>query len=217
MNNLHLWQKYFPQLANIKDEAIEKLIHASKVVSLPSGHMAFQTGSACNDYLLLLEGKIRTQLITEQGREVLLYYVKPGQSCILTTSCLLGNQSYPVEGITDGEVKALAIKKETFEETLENSHIFRKFVFNDFSQRLADVIARMEKVAFSSIDSRLAEVLISGDSVNTMTHQTLANEVGSAREVVSRHLKRFEEKGWVKLGRGSIEIQDIESLSKLVS
>jgi len=217
MNNKLLWQKYFPQLVKQPDEAIEKLIKQAQVVSLPSGQMVFHAGSACENYLLVLEGKVRTQLVTEQGREVVLYYVRSGQSCVLTTSCLLSHQPYPFEGITDGEVKALAIDKTAFEYALEHSSLFRKFVFDGFSQRLADVIARMEQVAFGSIDRRLAEVLVRSDTVSSITHQALATEVGSAREVVSRHLKRFEEKGWVKLGRGVIEVRDQASLMKLMS
>lgn len=217
MNNKSLWKKYFPQLVKQPDEAIEKLIEQAQVVSLPAGQMVFHAGSACEKYLLVLEGKVRTQLVTEQGREVVLYYVSSGQSCVLTTSCLLSHQPYPFEGITDGEVKALSIDKTAFEYALEHSSLFRKFVFDGFSQRLAEVIARMQQVAFGSIDRRLAEVLVRSGPVSSITHQALATEVGSAREVVSRHLKRFEDKGWVKLGRGVIEVRDQASLVKLMS
>jgi CRP/FNR family transcriptional regulator len=149
---------------------------------------------------------VKAQIISPDGREILLYHVCSGDSCVLTTSCLLGDNNYPAEGYTETEVSAFAIPANIFHRCLEQSTFFREFVFRNFSQRLADVIKRMESISFGSIDQKLASALLaSGETTLRKTHNELALELGSAREVVSRHLKRFESYGWLTLSRGSIQ------------
>jgi CRP/FNR family transcriptional regulator len=147
---------------------------------------------------LILSGSVKAQIISPDGREILLYHVCSGDSCVLTTSCLLGDNNYPAEGYTETEVSAFAIPANIFHRCLEQSTFFREFVFRNFSQRLADVIKRMESISFGSIDQKLASALFaSGETTLRKTHNELALELGSAREVVSRHLKRFESYGWL--------------------
>jgi CRP/FNR family transcriptional regulator len=148
----------------------------------------------------------------------LLYYVNPGQSCIITTSCTLGNTDYPTFGETETEVEALSVSRQMFSQALDQSNAFRKFVFDGLGQRLADVMHRLETVNFTSIDSRLANALLSrglDSSRLEVTHEVLAEEFGTAREVVSQHLKKMETKGLLKLERGSIVLQDVEALDSL--
>ena len=156
--------------------------------------------------------------MSDDGREVLLYHVRAGDSCVLTTSCLLGNNQYPAEGFTETDVSAFAIPAYIFHRCLEHSVFFRDFVFRSFSTRLADVMRRMESISFGSVDQKLAKVLLSSDSlIIPKTHHELALEMGSVREVVSRHLKRFESYGWLNLNRGYIEILDINALKEVLS
>ena len=159
---------------------------------------------------------MKAQIISPDGREILLYHVCSGDSCVLTTSCLLGDNNYPAEGYTETEVSAFAIPANIFHRCLEQSTFFREFVFRNFSQRLADVIKRMESISFGSIDQKLASALLaSGETTLRKTHNELALELGSAREVVSRHLKRFESYGLLTLSRGSIQNINIEALKKI--
>jgi CRP/FNR family transcriptional regulator len=148
----------------------------------------------------------------------MLYRVRAGDSCVLTTSCLLAHEPYPATAVTETEVTALTLNERAFQQALDASAQFRRFVFTNLSSRLAEVIRRMEEVAFGDIDQRLAAALLTRQAAGTLgntTHQALATELGTAREVVSRHLKRFEERRWVRLNRGAIELIDTAALAQL--
>jgi CRP/FNR family transcriptional regulator len=147
----------------------------------------------------------------------LLYRVNPGNACILTTSCLLGANDYPAFGITETQVSALAIPAGDFHQAIGQSAFFRAFVFSGFADRLSGVIVRMEELLEGDIDRMLAKALLDSarDGKVDMTHQDLAVAIGSAREVVSRHLKRLESRQWVKLSRGSLQLINYESLETL--
>ncbi|MBD9356005.1 Crp/Fnr family transcriptional regulator [Methylomonas albis] len=215
--NEKLWKLHFPEFMGSNDNVIRQLMDAAVVVDLPSRQQVFYPGKACDNYLLMLSGSIRAQIISADGREILLYHVQAGDSCVLTTSCLLGDNNYPAEGYTESEVSAFAIPAHIFHRCLEQSTFFREFVFRNFSKRLADVIKRMESISFGSVDQKLAKVLIAiGDDTIYKTHNELALELGSAREVVSRHLKRFESYGWLTLSRGCIQNINFEALNKIL-
>ena len=190
--------------------AVDELLANAQVVHLGEGHFVFHAGDLCKAFLILLEGDVRVQLISPGGREVTLYRIGPGGSCILTTSCLLSHESYPAEAIAESGVRALAISTHSFQAALEHSSWFRKFVFDGFSSRLTRVIQRIEDLAFTSIDARLATALLDIDrkGIEAVTHQAIAVELGTAREVVSRHLKRFEDDGLVRLSRGRVAVTD---------
>jgi CRP/FNR family transcriptional regulator len=139
---------------------------------------------------------------------------------VLTTSCLFGNTHYPAEGITESAVTALAIPAAAFQQALQDSAAFREFVFRSFSTHLASVIGLVEEVAFGRLDSRLARYLLDhcdAEQVVRTTHQALATELGSAREVISRLLKELELQGRVELQRGRIRILDREALGDIVT
>ena len=202
------------------DAALLKQVTAgARLVRLASDQFVFHSGDLCEAFLLLLEGSVRVQLTSASGREVTLYRIAPGASCILTTSCLLGNENYPAEAITESEVVAVAIPSATSQELLEVSKPFRRLVFDGFSTRLKNVIAKIEELAFTAIDSRLARLLLELDDkgLEHVTHQALSVELGTAREVVSRHLKRFEQERWVDLGRGRISVTDRAGLERIAS
>ena len=213
-----LWKEHFPQIYNSNDEEISRLIESAKRVTLPANSPVFHPGAPCENYVLVLDGSIRVQLIAENGREVVLYHVRAGNSCILTTSCLLGGKGYPASGVTENEVTAFIIPQAAFHRALNHSPLFRHFIFDNFSERLASVIGRMESVVFDSIDRRLADALLEPATKKIKTtHQDLALQLGTAREVVSRHLKQFETYGWVNLSRGTIEIVDALALERLIA
>ncbi|MGR9117573.1 MAG: Crp/Fnr family transcriptional regulator, partial [Gammaproteobacteria bacterium] len=136
-NNLQLWEKYFPQFVKWDDPATNRLMDNAQKIEIPAGRIVFYPGDLCQNYLLMLEGCIKTQLISENGREVLLYYVRSGESCVLTTSCLLGGNRYPAEGITEQNVIAFVIPAQVFQDTVEHSAFFRRFVFENFARRLS--------------------------------------------------------------------------------
>ncbi len=209
------WQKNFSLLFESDDDFINQLIEKSKLISIPMHQKVISSGDWCADYLLVAEGRLRIQFLTRSGREVTLYHVNSGDDCVLTTSCLFGGDKFPAEGITETEVSVLSIPAMVFNQTLQNSTLFRQFVFSAFGKRLSDVIARMEEHCSFSIEYQLAKTLIlfgKKDQLIRITHQELAAEIGSVREVVSRHLKKFESNQLIRLGRGNIELIDINGL-----
>lgn len=217
LKHANAWKSHFPEFTGCGEAVVLQLMEAASLVTVPAGRQVFYPGKACENYLLLLSGSIKAQILSADGREVLLYRVVPGDSCVLTTSCLLGDSQYPAEGYAETDVEAFAIPAHVFHRCLQQSAFFRDFVFRNFSTRLADVIKRMAALSFASIDQRLAQTLLAAESGTIhKTHQELALELGSVREVVSRHLKRFESLGWVNLHRGSIEIADAAALRQLL-
>jgi CRP/FNR family transcriptional regulator, anaerobic regulatory protein len=216
MNTEELWRATYPDFAKSDDPHIQRLMTESRVVEVPSEKTIFQPGSQCGNYYLLIDGSIRVFVLTSSGREVLLYRVTQGQGCVITTSCLLGEDPYNVFGISDTTVSAFAIPSTLFHETLTHSEAFRTYVFRGFAHRLSCVLARLEDLVEGDIDQMLAETLIaqSQESTVTVTHQKLADQIGTAREVISRHLKNFEKKGWIALSRGLIQILNVKALEE---
>lgn len=214
------WLEAFPALLSLDDPAWRGILAAAKIVSLPPGIVVFRHGDRCQNYFLVLEGAIRVQKASESGREIVLYRVEAGEGCVLTTSCLLANEYYPAEGITETEVSAVVLPADRFYEGIAKSPGFRDFVFATYGKRILDLILLVEEVAFGRIDIRLAQcLLVHAGRAHPIanTHQELATELGTAREVVSRQLKDFERRGWVKLHRGRIDILDPVSMHALVS
>ena len=216
MNTKELWRATYPEFAKSDDPHIQRLMCQSRVVEVPSEKTIFQPGSPCGNYYLLIGGSIRVFVLTASGREVLLYRVTQGEGCVITTSCLLGEDPYNVFGISDTTVSAFAIPSSLFHETLAHSEAFRTYVFRGFAHRLSRVLTRLEDLLEGDIDQMLAETLIAQarEGKVTVTHQKLADQIGTAREVISRHLKHFEKKGWIALSRGLIQILNVKALEE---
>ena len=203
---------------SIQDEAGKKVLAQAREVRIPAHTTVFRQGESCENYLLVLDGSVKVFTRSENGREVVLYRVLGGESCTLTTACLFSHNTYPAEGYTETDTKALVIPMKSFNEGLQHSSDFRQMVFDAYSQRLTEIINLVEQISFGRIDVRLAKALllhIVGDMTIHITHQSLATELGSAREVISRQLKEFERHQWVLLHRGSIEILNSAALEKL--
>jgi CRP/FNR family transcriptional regulator len=216
--NTNLWNKYFPQLMQVDDPAIDRIVKKSRLLEIPSKFQVSMPGMECSDYILVVGGSIRVQIVTEKGREVVLYHVHAGEGCILTTSCLLSGTSFPAEGYTEEKTEVLALPAAEFDLAIGASSHFRNFVFTNFAQRLASLLSRIEQFCSPSIDRSLATTLLNMATESNpvaATHQELANEIGTAREVVSRHLKRLEGQGLLRLGRGTIHISSLGLLSDM--
>jgi CRP/FNR family transcriptional regulator, anaerobic regulatory protein len=214
------WLEHFPALREIDDPAGLHALDAAEIVRVPTDTRVFESGQACHNYLLIIDGSIRVQQLSASGREIVLYRVAPGESCVLTTTCLLAHGHYTAEGITETEVLAAAIPAAAFRAALEASDPLRRFVFASYGERLAALLQLVEEIAFERFDSRLARRLLGlagSETRMTITHQALAVELGSAREVVSRVLKHFSDCGWVRVGRGELEILEPAALQRLAA
>jgi CRP/FNR family transcriptional regulator len=207
----------FPSLAALEPDCARILHQAASTVDIPAGTVLFRDGGECSSYVLVHEGVVRVQKTAENGREIVLYRVEAGQSCVLTTNCLIARECYAAEGIAETRVKALVLPAQAFRILLARSETFRTFVFSAFSVRIADLLLLIEEVAFGRIDVRLATWLRQradhGGEIHA-THQEIAVELGTAREVISRQLKEFERRGWLALQRGRVCIVDAAALAR---
>lgn len=212
------WIANFPELQRLPQDLVSVLASKSQTVALKEGARVYVPGMAPDNYILLLEGSVRVQQVSENGREMVLYRVAAGESCVLTTACLMGYENYPAEAIAETPARAVAIPRATFDDLIARSPQFRKFVFSAFSSRLTEMFHVVGEVAFSRVDMRLASKLLDlshgGSRVDT-TQQQLAAELGSAREVVSRVLAEFHRRGLVSTQRGSITIMNRAALERL--
>lgn len=210
------WLSQIPALAHMAGEIGQVLTSQSKVVALPAEARVYAPGRAPEAYLLVLDGTVRVQQVSEGGREIVLYRVTAGESCTLTTACLLGHDTYSAEAITETPVKAVAIPRATFDDLVARSPEFRRFVFTAFSDRITNLFRLVEQVAFGRLDARLARKLCDladGAGVVVATQQQLAAEIGSAREVISRTLGDFARRGWLEVQRGRIRLIDRAALA----
>ncbi len=211
-------KRRFPALQDLGKTAYRLLAESASAVTLPPGTKAFEAGGSCENYLMLGSGRVRVQQVTESGREIVLYRVGGGETCILTTACLLAHENYSAEAIAETEVSALVVPRSCFERLLAESPPFRDFVFTAYAHRITDLMLLVQEVAFGHMDIRLAQRLLAlrdAAAVVPMTHQDISVELGTAREVVSRQLKEFERRGWVRLERGRIHILDEAALAAL--
>ncbi len=205
----NVWIDGFSALEDLPRKHRQQLETESRLQALPEGTRIFGPGQAPSNFLLLLRGSIRVQQVSDNGREIILYRVSAGESCALTTTCLLGYEEYRAEGIAETAIEAVAIPRATFEDLIAASSSFRRFVFKTFSDRITDLCRVIEDIAFSRMDIRLAQKLLQlrnaqGDV--EATHQQLATELGTAREVISRQLHEFQRRGWLKSGRGIVSV-----------
>lgn len=210
----------FPRLAAIEPEARALLAEAGQAIAAPDGAVLFRPGEICARFVMLRRGTVRVQMLSDTGHEIVLYRVRSGETCVLTTSCLIAHEAYSAEGVAEGEVEALLLPVEAFDRLMGLSAVFRGFVLAAFGERIAELMHRLDEVAFRSIDARLARRLLDaaapGRDVET-THHALAVELGTAREVVSRRLKHLERRGLVGLARGTIELRDPSALRQLAA
>ena len=211
-----LLQQY-PMLRDLPGADRSELLATASVMHLAAGTVVFDENQPCQGFPLLLSGNIRVIKAAPNGRELQLYRVMPGESCILTSSCLLGNTRYRARGIAEQSLEMVLLPAAAFHSLLGKQEAFRNYVFHLFSDRLTDLMQLVSAVAFQKLDQRLANLLVSKTSPIHATHQALADELGSAREIVSRLLKGFAEQGWVKLGREQIDITDAAALKKFAS
>ncbi|WP_417243217.1 Crp/Fnr family transcriptional regulator [Celeribacter sp.] len=212
------WIDRFMGLSSLDDKLRDRLTTQSQIVTVPKGTILFGPGKSPENLLLLLEGTVRVQQTSEGGREMVLYRVHAGESCVLTTACLLAYEDYSAEGIAETEVQAAAIPRRVFDDLVATSKSFRTFVFSAYSRRITDLFHVIEEIAFQKVDIRLAQKLVEladTDATLKATHAQLAAELGTAREVISRQLQEFQRRGWVATARGEVRLLDVDALKSL--
>jgi CRP/FNR family transcriptional regulator len=208
----------FPELAR-SAATLERIAARGAYRQVPAGGVMFNEHSPCNGFPLVLAGSVRVVQRFPNGREIQLYRVKSGESCLLSGSCLLGNSDYAASGIAETAVELVVIPPLEFRALVAGDEVFREHVFSLYGERLAALMQLVEAISWQKLDQRLAALLIgrTRDGATTVqaTHQALADELGSVREIVSRLLRSFEDRGWVELGRERITVRDAASLAAL--
>lgn len=207
--------RLFPVFQQLPAAAVEEIVRSATSRQAPAGTILFESASPCTGFPMLLEGNVRVVKASPNGREVQLYRIAPGESCLLSSSCLLGGSAYSATGIAETPVTLLALPPALFHRLLAEHKPFRDYVFGLFSERLADLMTLVEAVTFHKLDQRLAALLLGKGELVRATHQGLADELGSVREMVSRLLSSFQDRGWVALGREQIRITDAAALRRL--
>ena len=193
------------------------LADRSRAVEAPAGAIVFRPGEPCEQLVLLTHGSVRVRMLSEGGREIQLYRVLPGEACVMSVACLLENRVYQAEGICETDITGHGIARPCFANYYPFSG-FRENVLTIQTRRIYDLISLVDAVAFHRTEARLAARLLeragAGDVVQE-THSELALDLGTAREVVSRRLKKFEAEGAVALERGRIRILDRARLRQI--
>lgn len=200
-----------------RSDAVALAIRAQgQPVRFRAGDRIFAPGDRPGGWVAIEKGRVRVTLLAPSGREVTLYRIGAGNSCLLTTSSLIGEEPLPAEGVAETDVEARIVSRATFERLVAENPDFRRDVLRNYANRVTDLVVTMQDVLFRSIPERLARALLARerDGVVDATHQEMASELGSAREVVTRMAKRFEREGLIANERGRIVIRDREALRR---
>ena len=208
----------FPTLALAGRRTLERIASRAIVRQVSAGTQMFGERQPCSGFPLVLSGTIRVVQRYPNGREMQLYRVSPGESCVLSSSCLLGRTQYPATGFAETDVELAVIPPDAFRELVVEDSSFREYVFSLFGERLASLLALVEAITYQKLDQRLAALLVrraKDDPTIHATHQAIADELGSVREIVTRLLRSFEDRGYVELGRERIRVLDAMALGEL--
>jgi CRP/FNR family transcriptional regulator, anaerobic regulatory protein len=204
-----------PILQRADPQLVREFQRAAFFTRIPAGKDVFVEGDRTDAIALLISGVVRVYKIGETGREITLYRFGLGESCILTANAILSQQSFPAIATVEQEAEAVMIPADTFRDWVGRYDLWRGFVFDLLSQRLTSVMAIVDDVVFRRVDTRLASFLLNRSQTQNpipITHQEIATELGSSREVISRILEGFASEGLVRPTRGTVEILDIKSL-----
>lgn len=211
--------QHYPMLAVAPGQAsarwLDDALASATYMKVPAGTTLFDEDQPCMGFPLLISGSARVIKAAPNGRELHLYDVQPGEACVLTSRCLVDSVHYGARGVAREAVELVVLPPAAFQSLIDHIGPFRDFIFKRFAERMADLLQLISAVTFQKLDQRLAAALAAKASPIRTTHQALADELGSLREIVSRLLKNFESQGWVRLGREQIEVLDAAALRQL--
>ena len=210
----------FPFLEDSVDDQRSDFFARASLARLPDGRMLAAPGDECGQLMLVVQGRLRIYRTTPEGREITLYRLTNGESCVLTAACIMSHEGFPAMAETVGEVEALLIPAADARRWLGCWPAWCTFIFRLVSQRLAEVIVLLEEVAFERMNVRIAHYLLAlteADAVLHTTHQRIADDLGTSREVVSRIVKAFESSGLIEVSRRTIVVRDRPHLEAIGS
>ena len=204
-----------PILRSAEPHIAREFNQAAWIVHIPAGRDVFVEGDQVQAIAVLVSGVVRVYQVGETGREITLYRFGLGESCILTANAILSQQTFPAIATVEQDAEAVMIPAEAFRDWVRRSDLWRTFVFDLLSQRLANVMALVDEVAFQRLDARVAALVLERSMVHNplhITHQEIAAELGSSREVISRLLEDLASRGLIRAARGTLEVLDRQAL-----
>lgn len=212
------WTERFKGTAALPLDVRKRLNKSARIIQMKKGNQMFGPMNIPDSLFFLYDGRIRISQTSDAGREIVLYRVDAGESCVLTTACMMAEEAYNAEGVAETDVTVVVLPKPAFDRLSAEEDAFRSFVFAAYSRRLIDMLRVVDDVAFNRIDVRLAErLLMLGDGLKEVraTHQDLASELGTAREVISRVLNDFQKRELIEQSRGLITFKDKAGLGAI--
>jgi CRP/FNR family transcriptional regulator len=216
------WQRCcerYPVFTSLAPEVVAEVRRAVRRAPVHDGDVLFMPGSACQGFPLVLDGQIRVSSASPAGRELVLYRVPAGESCVVTAMCLGAARNYNATGTVERDGDLLVVPKRVFDLLLATAPAFRQFVFGLFAMRMTELMQRIDEVAFQRLDQRVAAWLLRNhDAAREVhaTHQQIADELGSVREQVTRAIRQLEAAGLLRTARQCITLVDLDGLARRV-
>ena len=209
-----------PFFKHLSEEEKTMIYDASHIEEYKVGELIYSKNNSCSGIVLVVKGQLRSFMSSLSGKEITLFRLFQNDLCILSSSCVYQNLSYDINLQAEENSLLLIIDGNLFKEVLDKNLSVQKFILEITQSKLSEIMWVLEQVVFFSLEHRLSDYLINQYYLNNspqihITHETIANDLGSSREVISRLLKRFEKDNLIDMGRGYINITDIEKLKLL--
>jgi len=201
----------FPLFKESPASLVSEILAIARYQAFPKDILIYSEGDSCSAIAFILSGEIRVYKTGATGREITLYEIGKGDTCILNASCILSDMSYPANAVSVEAGEMLLFPAADFRRLIEKYEDVRNFVFNLLTRRLTSVMTLVEEVAFGRMDERLINYLRERAVAAQLdtTHQDIANDLGTSREVISRLLKDFEREGRIVLSRSLIQLKRV--------
>lgn len=210
--------KIFPFLTELNDATLNPSL-LTKII--PKGMKVFDEGDRCGGVPFILNGVIRVSKFGKNGREITLYRLTSGDACQLTITSVLSNIAYPATAIVEEEAEVVLLSVQQFTEMMRYNSNLQHFVYKLLSDRFLEIMTLIDELIFRKIDERLIEFLLGNSRQNgdiiEMTHDEIAIELGTAREVISRVIKSLERAGYIQLSRGKVRVLSRKALEEKMS
>lgn len=211
--------KKFPFLEQLPNEKLELIKKSGNERTAKAGEIMLEYGQTCGTVPLVLQGNLRVYKIGESGREITMFRAYPGDTCLVNIACQFENSPLDVQVEAEEDSTLLIIPERIYKQVLENEIVWKDFIIQSLYKRMSETTSVLEQVTFSSIDVRLAKLLLQKrngeDNMLYATHEQLASDLGTAREVVSRLVSELKQKQVIRTGRGKIEIINVNAMTKL--
>lgn len=210
-------EQAFPFVSGLNSGLRQEFDHACSLKSIRQGSHLTGSGTACQFMTFVLEGCIKIFKLSPEGREITLFRVTPGECCIMSAACILSGKSFPAMAVAEEAVTAVVLPGMTFIDFFSKSTALRQYIMGMFADRFEAMAMLVEEVTFNRMDKRLAKFLVQKCQQEKLetTHEAIAFELGTAREVVSRLLNDFQKKGYVRLSRGEVSVDSLKALLSL--